>query len=726
MKAMKKVLFFFAFCLISNFIFSHEAGLDSLFEKEILHLNESNFNQVLKENKYVMIEFYAPWCTHCQKFMDDFFKVRNELTNDGILFAQVDCEEEKLFCRDIHVPAYPTLIFYSDYGESQYFFGEKRSSANLMEFIKKRVAGPDEVYMNLERQVLKLDESNFKQELAKHKYLTVFVSITETCIKCIDVYEFFAETVEDVGKLGSHTLAKLTISRDSNLMKEYQITNFPEILFFSNGKLQRYYRELIDQYNLAHWIHGHSREEYSNNPEIVDGIYYLNLDNFESVIEKNKYVFIYFFIPECQGCATMNPIFQEASKSPQLKERGVIFAKINSLVEPEIDNKMNNEQYPTLIFFNNGLKKEYSGKIDSEGIIKWLEIFASPTSIDLKTVEEVEKFIENSKTCTIHFGTQNVSDYLSAVLSYKYYSAGHCKTKECLDHYKVENGTTVLFKNFDEKRNDFPKNYTKSKFKEFILQKLVPKVLTYVPQNKEYVITHGVTSLVMFYNKETENGEKNYELIEKVAKELDKKEIKLQVMVSQLKSEEEKKLASQFNVNEDNLPSIVIVKLSHERLTKYSMEKEVNYENIIEFAEQWQENKLTQFILSEEIPNEKEANESNIKKIVAKNFNSVVNNKEKNVFVYFYIKEEKGELLDFFKLMSKKYSSFKDLLFTKLDISKNEIDYEFEEPLIGVWPIANKDEPIDYDFELNEEEFSKFLLKITENTYEIKESNEDL
>jgi len=71
--------------------------------------------------EYILVEFYAPWCPHCQHFAPEFERlsldihrrhekpVRNAALTPKILTATVDCLKFAATCADWNVKGYPTL-----------------------------------------------------------------------------------------------------------------------------------------------------------------------------------------------------------------------------------------------------------------------------------------------------------------------------------------------------------------------------------------------------------------------------------------------------------------------------------------------------------------------------------------------------------------------------------------------------------------------------------------
>ncbi|KAI8142447.1 hypothetical protein BJV82DRAFT_614932 [Fennellomyces sp. T-0311] len=83
----------------------------------VVELTPKNFKQVVIEtNKLVAVEFYAPWCGHCQRLAPDWKKAAKNMDGLAVLGA-VNCDEEsnRPICGQYDIKGFPTIkIFKPD------------------------------------------------------------------------------------------------------------------------------------------------------------------------------------------------------------------------------------------------------------------------------------------------------------------------------------------------------------------------------------------------------------------------------------------------------------------------------------------------------------------------------------------------------------------------------------------------------------------------------------
>jgi len=86
-----------------------------------------DLDDLVSSNKYVLLEFFAPWCTHCTALQPEFGKAATALKDEGVVLAKMDAVEHNEFASEYGVQAYPTLYFLVDGVKQPYTGGRTRS-----------------------------------------------------------------------------------------------------------------------------------------------------------------------------------------------------------------------------------------------------------------------------------------------------------------------------------------------------------------------------------------------------------------------------------------------------------------------------------------------------------------------------------------------------------------------------------------------------------------------
>jgi len=105
-------------------------------------LTDKNYDDAVKEFKYMLVYFYAPWCGHCKAFGPEYVKGSQILKekDSEIVFAKVDGTEQEELRDKMEVKGYPTLYFYRQ-GEPVKYKGG-RMAQEMVDWVEKKI-GPE-------------------------------------------------------------------------------------------------------------------------------------------------------------------------------------------------------------------------------------------------------------------------------------------------------------------------------------------------------------------------------------------------------------------------------------------------------------------------------------------------------------------------------------------------------------------------------------------------------
>jgi thiol-disulfide isomerase/thioredoxin len=100
-----------------------------------------DFNEyVNQEGKDVVLEFYAPWCAHCQRVKAEYEKLAESMSAiESITFGKMDGTKNDLnsLSDGITIKAYPTFLLFPAYSKNKVLrLGTQSNLASLTEFVQ--------------------------------------------------------------------------------------------------------------------------------------------------------------------------------------------------------------------------------------------------------------------------------------------------------------------------------------------------------------------------------------------------------------------------------------------------------------------------------------------------------------------------------------------------------------------------------------------------------------
>ncbi|MCS7125062.1 MAG: thioredoxin [Candidatus Bathyarchaeota archaeon] len=76
---------------------------------QVIHLTDSNFNEVVSQNKLVLVDFYADWCMPCRMMAPIVEELAKELAGK-VLVGKLNVDENPSTADRFQIFSIPTLV----------------------------------------------------------------------------------------------------------------------------------------------------------------------------------------------------------------------------------------------------------------------------------------------------------------------------------------------------------------------------------------------------------------------------------------------------------------------------------------------------------------------------------------------------------------------------------------------------------------------------------------
>ena len=98
------------------------------------HVNKEEFNELLKQDKILVVDFFAVWCGPCQMLGPVLEDLAKEMENIEVL--KIDIDEEQELAIEMGIEVVPTVMIFKN-GEKKNVLQGLRSKSEFIEEINK-------------------------------------------------------------------------------------------------------------------------------------------------------------------------------------------------------------------------------------------------------------------------------------------------------------------------------------------------------------------------------------------------------------------------------------------------------------------------------------------------------------------------------------------------------------------------------------------------------------
>lgn len=387
------------------------------------------FKKVLRTRKNVLVVFSSNEKA-ASGWMDTVSDTAFEMKGLATLVF-VPCDDAKKMCKKLKVSPPPVIIKHYKDGEFNKDYDRLKTVKSMSKFLRdptgdipweEEPGAQDVLHLETPKSFNKLLNSE------KKPILTMFYA--PWCGHCKRMKPEFAQAATELKSDAVLVGMDVDNPQSQGLRSIYNITGFPTILYFENGRKKYDFGGERTKDGIIEWMQDpQPPKEPEKEAEWSDEeseVVHLSDDSFDPYLLEHSSVLVMFYAPWCGHCKKMKPEYTEAAE--QLKEDGLsgVLAAVDATKSPSVSSRFEIKGYPTVKYFKDG---EFAWDVNERTADKIINHMKDPKEPPPPpppeadwSEEETEVKILNSDT----FKTFTKKKKHSLVMFYAPW-CGHCK-----------------------------------------------------------------------------------------------------------------------------------------------------------------------------------------------------------------------------------------------------------------------------------------------------------
>jgi len=79
-----------------------------------LEITKDNFQEIVNNNKVVVVDFWAPWCGPCRMIAPIIEELSEEYKDKGVVVGKINTDEQQELAMQFGIRSIPTVLFIKD------------------------------------------------------------------------------------------------------------------------------------------------------------------------------------------------------------------------------------------------------------------------------------------------------------------------------------------------------------------------------------------------------------------------------------------------------------------------------------------------------------------------------------------------------------------------------------------------------------------------------------